>query len=127
MKSIRVTMVVAVILSITTLLNAQQKEKPSPQKVAERQTNWMAKEINLDENQKVKVGAINLNYATRIADVRTNETNKKLKNQKVKELNNARMEELKSVLTTEQYNILVAKLAEKKEKAKQRKQSQTKQ
>jgi hypothetical protein len=114
MKTLKIMMLLFLLIGSASIVKAQQKEKPSPQKVANRQTNWMVTELKLDESQKAKVAAINLDYATKIAEVRANEPDPDVKRQKLKSLNKARMEAIKAVISEDQYKLLVIKLAEKK-------------
>lgn len=127
MKTLKIVAIISFLAFISQSLSAQQKGKPSPEKVAERQTKWMVKELSLTENQRVKVAAINLNYAKQIAEVRRTVTDNKARRQKVKSLNDSKMLELKTVLTPEQYNLLVIKLDEKKKDAKENRQQKNQQ
>lgn len=96
-------------------------EAKSPSERAGRQTERMTKHLGLSEKQAAKVGEINLKYAEQMkAERDAGKEDREAKRAKMKETRTVQDAELKSVLTTEQYDKMLADRAEKMEKRKEK-------
>lgn len=89
----------------------------SPEDRAMKQTNRMAKFLELDEEQKAKLQAINLTYAIKMEDFRKDtEAERKQMREEFKDIRKDQDASIDQILTKEQLAKLDAKKAEMKEK-----------
>jgi len=113
----RVLWMIAVICFIGFGAEAQQEQKKrepmTPEKVAERMTERMAKELDLSEEQKKEVYALHLENATKRAE------EMKAHREKIKEAQKAQQEKLEAILSPEQKAQWEAKKSEAREKRSQ--------
>ena len=111
------------LLSIALLIfftNAYSQEK-NPQERANKWTEWMKKNLQLNDDQVAKVQPINLKYATQLNDIRKDTAGGKVNWDKVKE-NEAKMDaELKTIFTQQQFQTYDTKKTEMKEERKDKK------
>ena len=112
MKSLsKILTALAFFLAISLTANAQRGERKNhnPEKRAEKQTEEMVVELQLNDTQASKIKAINLDYAKKMHEVM--EENKEAREAKKKirdEINSQKTEELKAVLTAEQFKAYEA-------------------
>ncbi|MBX2982941.1 MAG: hypothetical protein KF843_09745 [Flavobacteriales bacterium] len=100
---------------------AQQGQQKTAQERAEKRTERMVKELALNAEQTEKVGNINIRYAEKNEVIRAQrQAMAKANKSKSAELREAQMEEFKAVLTSEQYEKLVAKQEAMKERHKEK-------
>ena len=114
---------IVILMSVMTLLlvsnqSIGQKKVANPAKKAQRQTEWMTKELGLLADQATKVGEINTKYIAAIDEAENTIANKAERVTKVRNLQKERNEELKKVLSPEQFSKLQELLKEKKEQRK---------
>lgn len=90
---------------ITSILvfGQESREKLTPTQKAERKTEKLTKELNLDKNQSEKILAIHLNTAREQEEIKKEMEQLK---QKMKTIRTANQKEIKSVLTEEQIQKL---------------------
>ncbi|MGB0933684.1 MAG: hypothetical protein ACPGU5_05345 [Lishizhenia sp.] len=90
---------------ITSILvfGQESREKLTPTQKAERKTEKLTKELNLDKNQSEKILAINLNTAREQEEIKKEMEQLK---QKMKTIRTANQKEIESVLTEEQMQKL---------------------
>lgn len=92
----------ALSLILTSAVSAQRPHEPrDPAKMAERQTERIVDKLDLDDAQAVKVQALNLEFAEKIAEAHKaqEESMRKIR----EEFRTAHAEEMKSILTKEQF------------------------
>lgn len=110
----RALWIIAVISFIGFGAEAQQEQKNrepmTPEKVAERMTEKMAKELALSEEQKKEVYALHLENATKRAD------EMKAHREKVRQEQKAQQEKLEAILSPAQKAQWEAKRSEAREK-----------
>lgn len=100
---------------------AQQGQQKTAQERAKKRTERMVKELALNAEQTEKVGNINIRYAEKNEVIRAQrQAMAKANKSKSAELREAQMEEFKAVLTSEQYEKLVAKQEAMKERHKEK-------
>lgn len=113
----RVLWMIAVISFINFGAEAQQeqtKRKPiTPEKIAERMTERMAKELDLSDEQRKEVYALHLENARKRAD------EMKAQREKIKAEQKAQQEKLEAILSPEQKAQWEAKKSEAREKRSQ--------
>lgn len=113
----RALWIIAVISFIGFGAEAQQEQKNrepmTPEKVAARMTERMAKELDLSEEQKKEVYALHLETATKRAE------EMKVQRERMKEDQKAQQEQLKAILSPEQKAQWEAKKSEAREKRSQ--------
>lgn len=104
-KSITLT-VFALFVGITTY--AQRGEGPTtPEEMADKQTERMAKHLELTEEQKKEVRAINLDYAQKMMEIRKEtKEDRSATRASMKSMNQEKSEALKKVLSEEQLEKL---------------------
>lgn len=99
----------------------QQRERPSSEDIAKRQTEQMTKSLSLTDDQKSKVEAINLKYAKKQDNAfKSNKEEKQARREEMKKNHEAKDAELKGVLSSEQYVKYQEKQQERKNKAGER-------
>ncbi|MHA7130590.1 DUF4890 domain-containing protein [Algoriphagus namhaensis] len=112
MKKLMMTFGLAMLMTFT-LLAQQRGERPTAKERAERMTEKMAEQLQLSEEQKAKILAINLEFAEkREAEKETREANREAMKSEMKEQD----ERIQAVLTEEQ----VAKWEEAKAERRER-------
>ena len=81
-----------------------QPQPPSAESMAQRETEWMTKELSLSEDQVKKVNAINLKYAEKQAEMFQGGPGGDFEamQKKMKEINDQKRAEFEGVLTAEQ-------------------------
>lgn len=113
----RVLWMIALISFINFGAEAQQEQKKrepmTPEKVAARMTERMAKELDLSEEQKKEVYALHLENAAKRAE------EMKVQRERMKEDQKAQQEQLKAILSPEQKAQWEAKKSEAREKSSQ--------
>lgn len=97
-------------------LATAQKERKSPEKRAERLTEWMKKHLALTEAQVPTVQQINYKYAVKADSLRTSKSKKKEVGKQMISLNAQKDSELQGVLTAEQFATYSKAKKEKGEK-----------
>ena len=118
--------VIAVFTLITNTAEAQnerrerkgdlKKEDFDPNKMAERQTERLSKELSLNDATKAKVAEINKEYSKKMAEVAKVEKERREKErEKLKSIHTERENKLKSVLSKEEYAQYEKMKASKKE------------
>src|SRR5262245_52236349 len=108
------------LLFTVNILCAQKKTSSTPEERANKLTEWMKTNLQLNDDQATQVQNINLKYANKTQGLQSQSMSRKEKLQAVKENDKAKDAELKNVLTTDQFNSY----QEKKEEV--RKQMKTK-
>ena len=97
----KLMMIFVSIFMVSSVLLAQERQHPSAESVAKKQTERMAEKLSLTNEQKAQIETINLKYAQKSQEARQAEKEaQKAGFQQFKEEKNA---ELKAVLTDEQY------------------------
>lgn len=113
----RALWIIAVISFISFGAEAQQEQKKrepmTPEKVAERMTERMARELDLSEEQKKEVYALHLENATKRAE------EMKAQRERMKADQKAQQEKLEAILSPEQKAQWEAKKSEAREKRSQ--------
>ena len=113
----RVLWMIAVISFIGFGAEAQQEQKKrgpmTPEKVAERMTERMAKELDLSEEQKKEIYGLHLENATKRAE------EMKAQRERMKADQKAQQEKLEAILSPEQKARWEAKKSEAREKRSQ--------
>ena len=92
------------ILLVSTSVFAQQRQRPSAEDMAKRQTEHMAKNLSLTDEQKAKIEAINLKYGQKMEEmIQAGKEEREAKMELLKKNRDAKDTEFKEVLTPEQY------------------------
>jgi protein CpxP len=93
-----------------------KKEEFNPDKMAERQTERLSKELSLNEATKAKVAGINKEYSVKMAEIAKIERERREKErEKIKSIHNERENKLKNVLSKEEFAQYEKIKANKKE------------
>jgi hypothetical protein len=120
-KNIITTCLLASALIAGICANAQQKVTATPEQRANKVTDWMKANLQLDESQVSQVKDINLKYANKTQEVKDNTTlTRRQKLQVLQDNDKAKDKELKNVLTEDQYKTYQSKKAEIKKQVKQK-------
>jgi Spy/CpxP family protein refolding chaperone len=94
---------IAVVFVCSTALG-QQRQRPSSDDIAKKQTEQMTKNLSLTDDQKAKVDAINLKYAKKQEEAfKSSKEDREAKREEMKKTRDAKDSELKAVLTADQY------------------------
>lgn len=111
------TILLSLAFAIGLGANAQSTDHPkkTAEEKAERRTERMMKDLDLEAGQKARVSAINLFYAKAMKDVETITDDASRENRE-KVLKGKRDNGLQEVLTPEQYRKMLSLRAEKKAK-----------
>lgn len=96
------------LLTLSIVINAQQK-MPAPEERAQKLTEWMKNNLQLDAKQVESVQAINLKYANKTQELMGGSMSKMQKKRALKADGDARDRELKQVLTAEQFQSWLTK------------------
>ena len=97
-----------------------QKKTSTPAERADKLTEWMKTNLQLNDDQVAQVQKINLNYANKTQGLQTQSMSRKEKMQTLKENDKAKDAELKNVFTTDQYNAYQAKKEEIRKQMKEK-------
>ncbi|MBZ0206414.1 MAG: DUF4890 domain-containing protein [Flavobacteriales bacterium] len=111
MRTILITLALA--MGLGAFAQNADNTKKTPAEKAERRTERMVTELDLDATQKDKVSKINLDYANAMKDVNSL-TDKTAREKRGEVIKANRDNALKAVLTTEQFNKMNALHAERK-------------
>lgn len=115
------------LLSLNNSIHAQQKKMATPQERADKLTQWMKTNLQLNDNQALQVQGINIKYANKMDQLQKSSLSKQEKFQTLKADDAAKDKELKMVMTEQQFNTYLAKKDEVKKqmkmKMKERKRS----
>lgn len=104
--SIKFLAIVALVFTFNFAANAQRgdRQPPSPEKMAERQTTRMVEHLALSETQAAQVQQIHLAYAQKMHEAReNNEGNREAMKEIRTAINTEKETELQQVLTAEQF------------------------
>ena len=92
------------VLLITTNVFAQQRQRPSAEEMAKRQTEQMVEKLSLTDDQKEKAEVINLKYARLQSEMmQSGQGDRQARSDEMRKNREARDAELKEILTPEQY------------------------
>jgi len=116
MKLLQIVFLTTIIALTGTLnLYAQKGNKWSAEDAAKKQTEWMTKELKLDEAQAVKVQAVNKEFFDKMfAEREKNMGNREAMQAAMKSARKVKIDKLKEVLSKEQYELYKQKLAERR-------------
>ncbi|MDH8702763.1 Spy/CpxP family protein refolding chaperone [Dysgonomonadaceae bacterium PH5-43] len=127
MKALLKSSIVCMLITVFTLsASAQQRERRAiePEKFATEQTEVMTKDLDLNEEQQVKVKAIYKEYAEELKALRdANNTDREAARAKMTAANEKKDKAIKEVLTPEQIKKLEA-LEKAKREARTKRQGQ---
>ena len=93
-----------------------QRQRRSPEERAKQSTEWMKKELNLNEKEAKKVQEINLKYAIKQQEKMQKVMQSSDRSQMrtiMNEINEAKKKELKSVLREKKFDLYLKKLEER--------------
>ncbi|MBI3234592.1 MAG: hypothetical protein HYZ42_11220 [Bacteroidetes bacterium] len=120
-----VLMIAAVAIASFSFAQVKQGKGPgkgNPVKRAQKQTEWMKKELNLNADQEAKVSQVNLNAVNRLMAIPRDTTltpdAKKGQRKVVKKM---RLDQFKAILTPEQMTTFKQKMKERHEMKKGKK------
>lgn len=125
MRTILTTLALAVGMSLMAQDANAGKDKKTPEERAAKRTEQMTKDLGLSSEQVAKVNTINLNFARTANDVKQIQDPATRKG-RMDALKTKRDAELKAVLTTEQYDKMVALREKKKDGVKEKRQERLK-
>lgn len=92
------------VVTTTSLLAQRGQGNRNPEAMAERQTKYMVKELDLNDEQTTQVQEINLAFAKKLQEARKELKGDREAMQELRaELDTARDEELKAIFTEEQF------------------------
>jgi len=97
-----------------------QKKTSTPAERADKLTEWMKTNLQLNDDQATQVQNINLKYANKTQGLQTQTMSRKEKMQILKDNDKAKDVELKNVFTTEQYNTYQVKKDEVRKQMKEK-------
>ena len=97
--------------------NHDKAMNSTPEERATKVTDWMKKNLQLNDNQVSQVQAINLKYAQQNEQLKGGTQTKEEKMKTMKDTEKNRDAELKGILTADQYKKWEAKKSETKEPA----------
>lgn len=107
--------ILLLILSLITIVIKAQEKKVKPEERAQNQTELLTKELNLSQEQSLKIYDINLNHFINIEKIKNAGLSQEEQKKQIKELLQKRRNEFKKVLSKEQ----MAKLKELLKKMKE--------
>ena len=114
MNKVMAVMTACFVMAVSTGY-AQQQMRRTPQERAQKQVQWMQKNLGLSEAQNVKAYEVILHFANRVDEIKTNEYGKE-KRMDVRDLQQEKEAGLKSVLTADQFDRYMAHEQEMKER-----------
>lgn len=111
MRHLLFGLITSFVLVLSSSVIAQRPNRwGSPEEMAKKQTENMKIDLGLDETQATKVGEINLKYAKKHDKLRgQGADDKNAMHENMKKMNDARNAEMKKILTDEQYQKLLVK------------------
>ncbi len=113
LQSVFLVTIFTVISSVS--LFSQSRQNRSPEEMAKQQTEWMTKELTLDEGQVEKVSVINLKYSKDLQKTwQQNQGNREAMRSAMTKLTEEKDKELKKVLTEDQFKLYQKKVAERR-------------
>lgn len=92
-------------------LTAQAQGRPDPKQMAQRQTEWMKTNLNLDAKQLARVDSLNQAYATQSGELLASGFSDDTRNQ-LRTLNEEKEKHLKPMLSAEQWKTYKARKGE---------------
>jgi len=121
MKKIVVKSFFAIGLSLVFSVGHAQKKTPStPEERANKLTEWMKTNLQLNDEQVKQAQTINLKYANKNQELQTGSMSRKEKMQILKENDKAKDAELKNLFTADQYKNYRAKKEEIRKQMKEK-------
>lgn len=93
------------------VLTAQAQGRPEPKEMAQRQTDWMKTNLNLDARQLARVDSLNQVYATKTSELVANGFTDETR-EKMRALTQEKETHLKPMLTADQWKIYDERKAE---------------
>ena len=99
---------------------AQKKTSSAPEERANKLTEWMKTNLQLNEEQLTKAQAINLKYANKNQELHSGSMSRKEKMHILKENDKAKDAELKTLFTADQYKNYQEKKEEMRKQMKER-------
>jgi len=99
---------------------AQKKTSSTPEERANKLTEWMKTNLQLNDDQVTQVQNINLKYANKTQGLQTQSMSRNEKMQTLKANDKAKDAELKNIFTTDQYNTYQAKKDEVRKQMKEK-------
>jgi methionine-rich copper-binding protein CopC len=109
-------------LAPATLLAQDGMKQSTPEKRAQMQTDYLKTQLQLDDAQTQKIGAINLKYAQQMDPVLKGNGSKLSKLRTAKKINSQKEAEYREVLSKEQFEKYQAVKEEMKDKMKEKMQ-----
>jgi len=120
-KNISTTFLFASVLIAGANAHAQQKTTATPEQRANKVTEWMKTNLQLNDDQVSQVKVMNLKYANKTQELKDNRTlTRRQKLQVLSDNDKAKDKELKDVLTDDQYKTYQSKKSEIKKQLKQK-------
>ena len=107
------------LLFLVNITYAQKKTSTAAER-ADKLTEWMKTNLQLNDDQATQVQNINLKYANKTQGLQTQTMSRKEKMQILKDNDKAKDVELKNVFTTEQYNTYQVKKDEVRKQMKEK-------
>lgn len=90
----------------------------APEVRAEKLTDWMHEKLQLSEDTTEKVSQINLKYALQMETLKTDDSSRLAKFQKIKSIDESKDQELKKLLSEKQFSQYLDEKEELREKIK---------
>lgn len=118
---LRKSLAVTVLVCLSQMASFGQQMRRTPEERAQRQTDWMQKNLALSEDQNKKIYNIQLHYAKDIERTREYVPAGGEKRAELRDEMKDKDAEIKAVLTGEQYEKYRQLMAERREKMKERK------
>jgi hypothetical protein len=104
-KIINLTALLALLMLVANQASAQSKMTEEQKKEAKANYQAYKEKLNLTEDQSKKVDAINTEWLTGLADLKSSNASKMAKYKKYKTLKSDKDQKMKAVLTKDQYKI----------------------
>jgi len=98
----KLAIICAFMLGIVSLSKAQNRKMPTPEERAKRNTDMLASKLNLSDDQKTKVMAINMEQAARVDSLMKASTDMKANRSVIKGIRQETNAKIKAVLTADQ-------------------------
>ena len=109
-------------LAPATLLAQDGMKQSTPEKRAQMQTDYLKNQLQLDDAQTQKIGAINLKYARQMDPVLKGDGSKLSRLRTAKKINSQKEAEYREVLSKEQFEKYQTVKEEMKDKMKEKMQ-----
>lgn len=104
-KIINLTALLALLMLVANQASAQSKMTEEQKNEAKANYQAYKEKLNLNEEQSKKVDAINAEWLTGLADLKSSNASKMAKYKKYKVLKSDKDQKMKTVLTKDQYKI----------------------